>query len=152
MKNKKILSFNIFILIFTVFFISAAIIFKMFEIETLPSQIFCALISVFITAIITALLLKGQTEGNEKRERSVKVFEKKQEIYHEFLEKFQKIIQSGDITIGTKREDGTVDYTTDYLKDLIFQLAFIQMHTSAENTKKLLLWALLKIKYWKNFL
>jgi gas vesicle protein len=110
-----------------------------YSVEILPSQFYGALIGVFITAIVTAFLLRGQTEGDEKREKSVKIFEKKQEVYHAFLEKFQKIIQDGDITVGLKKEDGTVDYSVDELKDLIFQLAFIQMHTSTENTKKVLM-------------
>ena len=138
-KNKKDWGFYSLIIGFIVLFLASAIIFNIYNAEILPSQFYGALIGVFITAIVTAFLLRGQTEGDEKREISVKVFEKKQEVYHAFLEKFQKIIQSGDITIGVKKEDGTVDYTIDDLKDLIFQLAFIQMHTSAENTKKVLM-------------
>ena len=137
MENKGYVFYGI-IIVFVVIFLSSSIIFKVYQIDILPSQLFGALIGVFITAIVTAFLLRGQTEGDEKREKSVKVFEKKQEIYHNFLEKFQKIIQNGDIRIGIKKEDGSVDNTTDELKDLIFQLAFIQMHTKTENTTKIL--------------
>lgn len=112
--------------------------------------IISAFLGVVMTVAVTAILLERQSETQkellkeqsnmeQKKEKDVKVFEKKQEIYHAFLEKFQKIIQDGDITIGLKKEDGTVDYSVDELKDLIFQLAFIQMHTSPENTKKVLM-------------
>jgi len=137
-KNNGFLFHGV-IIVFVVLFLASSIIFNVYQIEILPSQFYGALIGVFITAIVTAFLLRGQTEGDEKREKSVKIFEKKQEIYHAFLEKFQKIIQDGDIKVGVKKDDGSVDYSTDELKDLIFQLAFIQMHTSTEKTKKILL-------------
>jgi hypothetical protein len=134
MKNKKIKNYVFYgsIVAFVLIFIASSIIFKVYQIEILPSQFFGALIGVFITAIVTAFLLRGQTEGDEQREKSVKVFEKKQEVYHAFLEKFQKIIQS-----GVRKEDGSIDNTDD-LKDLIFQLALIQMHTETKNTEEIL--------------
>jgi uncharacterized membrane protein len=79
MKNKNWI-FNGIIIAFTVFFIASAVIFNVFEIEILPAQFYGALIGVFITAIVTAFLLRGQTEGNEKRDKNVKIFEKKQEL------------------------------------------------------------------------
>jgi len=137
MKSKtrpKDLFFYGSLIILVALFFAGAILFKVYEIEILPSPFFGALMGVFITAFVTAFLLRGQTEGDEKREKSVKVFEKKQEVYHTFLEKFQKIIQNGDIQIGTKKEDGGIDYTTDELKDLIFQLGYIQMHANKDTT------------------
>ena len=77
-------------------------------------------------------LLKHQSEKEEEKERSMKVFEKKQEVYHEFLENLKKIIQDGEFTIGVKKEDGTIDRTIDNLKDLIFQLGYLQMHTTKD--------------------
>jgi gas vesicle protein len=129
-KVKKNFTFYGFILTFIVFFIASAIIFKVYQIEILPSQFYGALIGVFITAIVTAFLLRGQTAGDEKREKSVKVFEKKQEVYYNFLEKLKEIIQDGEIHIGTKNKDGSVNNSIDELKDLIFQFAYLQLHTS----------------------
>lgn len=120
------------IVLFTVLFIASAVFFKIFEIEILPSQFYGALIGVVITAIITVFLLKGQTANEEEREKSVKVFEKKQEVYHSFLEELKRIIQDGEITIVGKGKDKTLDKSVDELKDLIFQLAYLQMHTSEE--------------------
>jgi hypothetical protein len=122
------------ILLFAVAFIAVSVSFGIFEIEILPSQFYGALIGVVITAIITVLLLQGQTAKEEEHEKNVKVFEKKQEIYHTFLEKLQVIIQDGEITIGKKIDDkGTIDRSVDELKDIIFQLCYLQLH-SREST------------------
>jgi gas vesicle protein len=118
------------IIAFTLIFIASSVIFKIFEFEVLPSQFFGALIGVVITAIITVFLLQGQTSNEEEREKSVKVFEKKQEVYHAFLEELKKIIQDGEITIVSKGKDANLDKSIDELKDLIFQLGYLQMHTS----------------------
>ncbi len=115
------------IIAFTIIFIASSVIFKIFDFEVLPSQFFGALIGVVITAIITVFLLQGQTDNEEKREKSLKVFEKKQEIFHHFLEKLQTIIQDGKISIGQQMEDGEINKSVDELKDLIFQLANLQM-------------------------
>jgi len=118
------------IIAFTLIFIASSVIFKIFDFEVLPSQFFGALIGVVITAIITVFLLQGQTSNEEEREKSVKVFEKKQEVYHAFLEELKKIIQDGEITIVSKSKDANLDKSIDELKDLIFQLGYLQMHTS----------------------
>jgi hypothetical protein len=74
--------------------------------------------------------LNGQTQSQENKERNMKVFEKRQEVYHNFLENLHAIIQDGEINIGIKKEDGKIDRSVDELKDLIFQLGYLQMHTS----------------------
>jgi gas vesicle protein len=125
---KKIWIYGI--ILFSIVFIAVAVIFKIFDMEILPSQFYGALIGVVITAIITVFLLQGQTANEEQREKSVKVFEKKQEIYHNFLEELKRIIQDGEITIGTKSDDSTEKI--DELKDLIFQLGYLQMHADAK--------------------
>lgn len=129
MKKKKNLWVYA-IIVFTLLFIASAVIFKIFDFELLPSQFYGALIGVVITAIITVFLLQGQTANEEEREKSVKVFEKKQEVYHVFLEELKKIIQDGEITIVSKGKDANFDKSIDELKDLIFQLGYLQMHTS----------------------
>ena len=65
MKKIKDYIFYGIIVAFFVIFLASAIIFKVYNIEILPSQFYGALIGVFITAIVTAFLLRGQTEGDE---------------------------------------------------------------------------------------
>jgi hypothetical protein len=127
MNMKRIWIYGI--VLFSIIFIAAAVIFGIFEVDILPSQFYGALIGVVITAIITVFLLQGQTANEEKRDISIRVFEKKQEIYHAFLEELKRIIQDGEITIVAKGEGGALDKNVDELKDLIFQLGFLQMHT-----------------------
>ena len=97
MKKIKDYIFYGIIVAFFVIFLASAIIFKVYNIEILPSQFYGALIGVFITAIVTAFLLRGQTEGDEKREKSVKVFEEKLKIYKDFLSKLQEIVKNGPL-------------------------------------------------------
>ena len=90
MKLKDYIFYGI-IVAFIVLFLASAIVFKVFNVEILPSQFYGALIGVFITAIITAFLLRGQTEGDEKREKSLKVFETQKEKYNNFINEMWKI-------------------------------------------------------------
>lgn len=135
MKDKNLWLFGI--ITFTLIFIASSVIFRIFDVEILPSQFFGALIGVVITAIITVFLLHGQTANEEKRDISIKIFEKKQDIYHEFLEKLKEIIKDGEITIAAQSKNANLDQNVDELKDLLFQLGYIQMHTSEENTNSL---------------
>lgn len=135
MKSKNIWLYGI--IVFTLLFIASSVLFRVFDVEILPSQFFGALIGVVITAIITVFLLQGQTANEEQRERSIKVFEKKQDVYHEFLEKLKEIIKDGQITIAAQGKNASLDQNVDELKDLLFQLGYIQMHTSEENTNKI---------------
>jgi Asp-tRNA(Asn)/Glu-tRNA(Gln) amidotransferase C subunit len=107
--------------------------------------IISAFLGVFMTVAVTSILLDKQAETQkelldkqskyeEEKERSTKIFEKKQEVYHDFLKKLESIIQGGEIRIGCKKEDGTI-YD---LKDLIFQLGYLQMHTSKETINSVL--------------
>jgi hypothetical protein len=113
-------------------FVGIAIMTNLFQSNDLPVQITGALLEAVITALITYFLLTGQTAQEEIKERQVKIFEKKQEIYYNFLEKLEKIIQDGEVHIGTKNKDGSVNNSVDELKGLIFQFAYLQLHTSEE--------------------
>ncbi len=113
-----------------VVFIGIAIVTNLFSSGDLPVQIAGALLEAVVTALITYFLLTGQTTQEEIKERQVKVFEKKQEVYHSFLEELKKIIQDGEIKIIGKDKDANLDKSIDELKDLIFQLGYLQMHTS----------------------
>lgn len=89
MKNKNLWLYGI--VAFTFIFIASSVIFRIFDIEVLPSQFFGALIGVVITAIITVFLLKGQTSAEEKKERNVKVFEEKSARFNNFINKLWEI-------------------------------------------------------------
>lgn len=119
--------------VFTLIFVVVSISFRLLDINDLPSQISGTLFEVVITAIITVFLLNGQSASEEKRDKGVLVFEKKQEVYHNFLEHLKQLIMDGEITIATQKENP--QETIDELKDLLFELGYVQLHTSEENTK-----------------
>ncbi len=126
--RKKFIAISV--VIGFVVFIGIAIVTNLFSSDDLPVQIAGALLEAVVTALITYFLLTGQTTQAEIKERQVKVFEKKQEVYHSFLEELKKIIQDGEIKIIRKDKDANLDKSIDELKDLIFQLSYLQMHTS----------------------
>ena len=107
---------------------------KVYE-DTLPKiieEINNGAIGAILTAIVTVFLLQGQTATEEERDKNLTVFEKKQEVYHQFLEKLKDIVEDGKVQIAQNKDP--VD-TIDELKDLLFQLSYIQMHSSEETTQ-----------------
>ncbi|MDU8923348.1 hypothetical protein RYD26_00175 [Pasteurellaceae bacterium LIM206] len=70
--------------IFTIIFVIVSVVFRNLTIDDLPIQVTGTLFGVVITAIITVFLLNGQSASEEQRDKSLLVFEKKQEIYHNF--------------------------------------------------------------------
>lgn len=84
-KKKNLWLYGI--IAFSLLFIATAILFRIFEIEILPSQFYGALIGVVITAIITVFLLQGQTANEAQRDKDVRIFEEKIKVYSEFTEK-----------------------------------------------------------------
>ncbi|MBE2897948.1 hypothetical protein HPC37_03680 [Pasteurellaceae bacterium 20609_3] len=64
------------IAICTIAFLIVSVMFKTLEAETLPIQITGTLFGVVVTAIITVFLLNGQSASEEKRDKSLLVFEK----------------------------------------------------------------------------
>jgi hypothetical protein len=118
-------------------FIGIAILTNLFSSGDLPVQISGALLEAVVTALITYFLLTGQTTQEEIKERQVKIFEKKQEIYHNFLEELKRIIQDGEITISVQGKNANLDKNVDELKDLMFQLGYLHMHTDETNSDEI---------------
>jgi len=86
------------IVMFTLIFIASSVIFKIFDFEVLPSQFFGALIGVVITAIITVFLLRGQSAQEMQRDKDVKIFEQKIQVYSEFTEKMWGMFDDSKLT------------------------------------------------------
>lgn len=89
MEGKNILSSKLFIILLTLLAISLSIfIFGMIyqnELPKLVEEINNSTIGGILTAIITVLLLQGQTTTEEMKEQNMKVFEKKSEIFNDFM-------------------------------------------------------------------
>lgn len=89
------------------------------------TAIISAVIGVLLTVVVTQILLNRQSENEVEREKSVKVFEEKLKIYQHFLDKLQEIIKDNKIT-------------EDEVKELIFQISTVAMHTKSEYVNPIL--------------
>ena len=80
----------------------------------------CVIIGTIVTAVITLLLLNGQSDKEEEKERNAKVFEEKLAIYKEFLNTLCNIVKDVQIT------------DEEYI-ELQFLVAQIAMHTDKKH-------------------
>ena len=58
---------------------------RIFHVENLPADFLAAFLGAVITAVITVVLLAGQSSAEEIKERNVKVFEKKTEVFQDYI-------------------------------------------------------------------
>lgn len=138
MKKKREL-IRIGIIILAVVFIISTVTFEIFEFPTLVTQFIGALLGVVITAIITVLLLQGQSRTEENLEKKLKVFEKKQEIYFNFLEKLNTILQNEDTQRFTPSKKQFQNEELN-LQDLLFEFGYLKMHTTNETFSEILVY------------
>ena len=122
-KNRKYLFTSITLAAFACLI---AVILRLFTQTDLWFQIFAAVIGVIITAIITQVLLRGQTENDAKKEKDTKIFEEKLRIYQDFLHCLCEVIKDGI-------KDGKI--TKEEAIELEFQTSYITMHTKSEHIK-----------------
>ena len=96
-KNKLLIAVAIFLAISLSLFVFS-IIYEG-EMPKLVENINNSAIGAIFTAIITVFLLLGQTETEEDKERNVKVFEKKSELFNNFIEELWKVWEDRNITL-----------------------------------------------------
>lgn len=89
-----------------------AIYLRLFTQKELWYETFAAVIGVIITAIITMVLLNGQSDNDARREQNAKVFEEKLRIYQEYLKTLNNVIEDG---ILTKEERIQLEFQTSYV-------------------------------------
>ena len=102
MKNNKILKSKggiILIIVFALIFLITSVLFKVFGITDIWAQLTGTLLGTIITAIVTVLLLGVQTNKEIGHDRDVGIFEKKQEVYFDFIETLEQITQDGRINV-----------------------------------------------------
>lgn len=106
-----------------------------------PSDVNTEIAAVFlgtiVSAIVTVLLLRGQTDIEENKEISLHIFEKKQEVYFDYIETLERITQDGRINVpGTpsymEPEEGGYN---DELQHLVYQLGKLQMTAGFETAQ-----------------
>jgi hypothetical protein len=118
-------------------FIGIAFMTHLFTATDLPLQISGTFLQAVITAIMTYCLLVGQTASEESRERNIRTFEQKIDVYSEFVETMWKMFERGS--------DGGDDVTTKELSELrakcfnrlVFYLDDQQIQDIAKQIKQL---------------
>lgn len=119
------------ILLFTLFFVATSVLFRIYNVEILPSQFYGALIGVVITAIITVLLLQGQSAQEMKRDKDVKIFEQKIRVYSEFTERMWGMFDDEEIKVEELRELRAICF-----RKLVFYLDKKQLEDIAQEIPK----------------
>lgn len=144
MKNNKLINFLngkgglILIIVFALIFLITSVLFKVFGITDLWAQLTGTLLGTIITAIVTVLLLGVQTNKEIGHDRDVGIFEKKQEVYFDFIETLEQITQDGRINVPgvagyiAPKSDNEIN---DELQHLIYQLGKLQMTAKPETSK-----------------
>jgi gas vesicle protein len=72
---------------------------KILSIDALPPSFIGALLGAVISGIITVVLLIGQSSAGEIKERNVKVFEKKSEVFQDYIDELRKVWEKQKISL-----------------------------------------------------
>lgn len=80
LTQYKIITITAVLVVLACFF---AIYLRLFTEKELWYEMFAAVLGVIITAIITMILLRGQSDNDVERERAAKIFEEKLKIYQD---------------------------------------------------------------------
>lgn len=97
MKNieyQRLISLSLIFIAIVVFF-GSAIMFGNYNTQDIWPRIVGALFGVVLSAIITMLLLSGQTRNALEKERNAEIFKEKLKIYQEYLHALCKILKDG---------------------------------------------------------
>lgn len=92
-----------------------AVYLRLFTGKELWYEMFAAVLGVIITAVITMILLKGQSDDDVERERAAKIFEEKLRIYQDYLHSLCDIIKEHSLS-----DEGKIR--------LEFQTSYVAMH------------------------
>lgn len=92
LTQYKIITITAVLVVLACFF---AIYLRLFTEKELWYEMFAAVLGVIITAIITMILLRGQSDNDVERERAAKIFEEKLKIYQDYLHTLCDVINTG---------------------------------------------------------
>ena len=100
-----------------VLFCSVPIIYSVFPLNVLPVTFIGAAMGAVITVVITHFLLKKQSDAQEVKECNVKIFEKKSQLFQNFIDQVWKIWTNEKITC-----DDYAELTSQYYKNLMIYI------------------------------
>ena len=99
-EYQGLISLSLIFIAIVVFF-GSAIMFGNYNTQDIWPRIVGALFGVVLSAIITMLLLSGQTRNALEKERNAEIFKEKLKIYQEYLHALCKILKDGDYIRGS---------------------------------------------------
>lgn len=102
--NSKWIRVILFAVLGIVVFCFIATTSQIITLGELPANFVAVFLEAVVTAVITVVLLTGQSTAEEVKERNVKVFEKKSEIFQEYIKKLWASYTDRDISIQEFRE------------------------------------------------
>jgi len=95
------------------------VLLNLFTTKDFSYEFCCAVIGMIATALVTYLLLQGQSSSEEKKDKNIKIHENKIAAYSSFISKLWKTIEDDDISNNEWREirEGCFSSLIFYLND-----------------------------------
>lgn len=117
-KNRGYASWSVYAvaIALTLIACAVAVVLRLFSTSDLPFQTFAALIGVIITAIITGILLKGQSDAERRQKEQAEIFKEKLATYNRFLDSLRKYVTESN---------------ENNKKDVVFNAMTLRMHSKA---------------------
>jgi len=120
MNNKNKFSFKFAIIIAItaiVIFCFISVLFNITPLDTLPVNYIGAALGSLIGALITFVLLRGQTDIEEKKGKDIRILEIKTEVFQKYIKEVWRIWEEQKITIEKFKQ-----LTSDYYQNLMIYL------------------------------
>lgn len=109
LTQKKIIIITSLLILLACF---SAVYLRLFTGKELWYEMFAAVLGVIITAIITMILLRGQSDTDIERERAAKIFEEKLKIYQDYLHTLCNVIEDHSLS---DKEKIRLEFQTSYV-------------------------------------
>lgn len=114
-QKKAVLVVTVLVIIACCF----AVYLRLFTGKELWYEMFAAVLGVIITAVITMILLRGQSDDDVERERAAKIFGEKLRIYQDYLHTLCDVIKDHSLSDEEKIR-------------LEFQTSYVAMHCDSK--------------------
>ena len=88
------------------------------DIPELWSQILAACMGAIVVGVVTLVLMRGQKSSEEAKEKSIRIYESKVEVYARFVEKMYKLLADDQMSC-----DDFLSLRTEMFGSLIFYLS-----------------------------
>lgn len=72
------------------------ILLHLFSTRDFSYEICCALIGTIITAVVTVFLLQGQSSSDEKKDKNIRIYENKLDVYSEYVRQIWETISDDE--------------------------------------------------------